>query len=296
MNRRTALRMFAGFAAATVSLKLKASTRLDVFARQNLIAWSIVPFDTAHRGPVERAEMLKRLGITRLAYDGRAADFEHFSEELAALRANDITLQAVWLYSGLSPQADPHVSSILGLLEKNKVRTQLWWPATAPAGFDSLPEDKQFEQASKAMHYLAEQTRKINCSLALYGNGGWAGDPEHQLRLVQEAKLPGVGIVYNFEHCYDHLDRFSAVYPKLVPHLVATNLTGVVKSGELLAVGQGDLEFSMLETVRKSGFRGPIGIINTDRKADAEVGLKTNIDGLKKLLQQMGDTSALKTY
>jgi sugar phosphate isomerase/epimerase len=147
------------------------------------------------------------------------------------------------------------------------------------------------------MHYLAEQTRNIACSLALYGNGGWTGDPENQLRLVQQAKLRGVGIVYNFEHAHDHLDRFHAVYPKLVPYLRATNLSGIRKDGpELLAIGQGDLELSMLRTVRDSGFRGPIGIINTDRKGDAEAGLKLNIEGLKRLLQQLGDTKALQTY
>ncbi len=41
----------------------------DLFARSNLVAWCIVPFDSQKRGPEERAAMLERLGLRRLAYD-----------------------------------------------------------------------------------------------------------------------------------------------------------------------------------------------------------------------------------
>ena len=50
----------------------RAETPPDVFARENLVAWCIVPFDAKKRGPEERSEMLERLGIKRLAYDYRA--------------------------------------------------------------------------------------------------------------------------------------------------------------------------------------------------------------------------------
>ena len=40
-------------------------------SRSNLVAWCIVPFDSQKRSPVQRADMLQRLGIQRLAYDWR---------------------------------------------------------------------------------------------------------------------------------------------------------------------------------------------------------------------------------
>jgi hypothetical protein len=43
------------------------SSRL--FARDNLIAWCIVPFDSKARGPEERAAMLEKLGFKHFAYD-----------------------------------------------------------------------------------------------------------------------------------------------------------------------------------------------------------------------------------
>src|SRR5688500_4352361 len=39
-----------------------------LYAQDNLIAWCIVPFDAKHRGPEERAKMMKRLGFTKFAY------------------------------------------------------------------------------------------------------------------------------------------------------------------------------------------------------------------------------------
>ena len=39
----------------------------------HLAAWCIVPFDAKKRTPSERAQMLKRLGIQRSAYDWRVS-------------------------------------------------------------------------------------------------------------------------------------------------------------------------------------------------------------------------------
>ena len=58
----------------------------NVFAKDNLVAWCIVPFDAAHRGPMERAHMLKRLGITMLAYDWREKDIPTSDQEVDALK------------------------------------------------------------------------------------------------------------------------------------------------------------------------------------------------------------------
>src|SRR5262245_59245051 len=41
----------------------EAAAKPDLFARENLVAWCIVPFDSKKRGPEERAAMLKKLGF-----------------------------------------------------------------------------------------------------------------------------------------------------------------------------------------------------------------------------------------
>src|SRR5690348_8317118 len=56
-----------------------------LFARDNLIAWCIVPFDSKKRGPEERAAMLERLGFRHFAYDWRAEHIPTFDAEIEAL-------------------------------------------------------------------------------------------------------------------------------------------------------------------------------------------------------------------
>jgi len=64
----------------------------------------------------------------------------------------------------------------------------------------------------------------------------------------------------------------------------------------ILNLGEGDRELEMLRIVRDSGYQGPIGILNHREDRDAEVGLRQNMEGLKKLLHELGDEAALKTY
>src|SRR5215467_5451910 len=59
---------------------------LSLFARTNLVAWCIVPFDAAKRGPEERAAMLERLGFQHFAYDYRAEHIPTFDAEVKALQ------------------------------------------------------------------------------------------------------------------------------------------------------------------------------------------------------------------
>ena len=57
----------------TAAIHLSATTKPanDIFPRDNLVAWCIVPFDAKKRTPEQRAEMLARLGIKQFAYDWR---------------------------------------------------------------------------------------------------------------------------------------------------------------------------------------------------------------------------------
>jgi len=73
------------------------------------------------------------------------------------------------------------------------------------------------------------------------------------------------------------------------------NLNGMKQETKILPIGQGEGDLLILRAIVESGYRGPIGILN-HRDIDAEEGLRQNIEGLKKLLGQLGDKDALKTY
>src|SRR5215510_973730 len=89
----------------TLAQESQPESRLSLFARSNLVAWCVVPFDGKKRGPEERADMLARLGFKRYAYDWRAEHLPTFEAELAALKRHGITLQAVWFPGALNADA-----------------------------------------------------------------------------------------------------------------------------------------------------------------------------------------------
>ena len=263
----------------------------NLFRRENLVAWCIVPFDSQHRTPEQRAEMLVKLGIHQLAYDYRAEHIPSFDEELDQLKKHDIKLLAWWFPTELNEEA----KLILGVLEKHHVQAQLWVTGSgAPA---KTPEEQtaRVEAEAKRIRPIAEAAAKIGCSVGLYNHGGWFGEPENQLAIIEKLKLPNVGIVYNQHHGHEHVERFAELLAKMKPHLLALNLNGMVPNGDqidqkIVPLGAGSLDKDLLKVVRASGYTGPIGILNhTDH--DAEARLQDNLEGLDWLLPQLDGKS-----
>jgi hypothetical protein len=84
----------------------------------------------------------------------------------------------------------------------------------------------------------------------------------------------------------------------VLPNLIALNIAGLKKGppGKVVPVGQGDSEEKMIRIIAESSYHGTIGVINEETDPDAEVGLKMNMDGLKKILQSLAYTDVLQTY
>jgi sugar phosphate isomerase/epimerase len=155
-------------------------------------------------------------------------------------------------------------------------------------------QKKGVETAVERIRPIAREAEKLGCTVALYNHGGWFGEPENQIAIVERLKAEGiknVGMVYNLHHGHEHLDRFAAILEKTKPYLMAVNLNGMSKGAEkagqkILPIGQGELDLQLLRTIRDSGYAGPIGILNhTDE--DAEGRLLDNLDGLDWLVPQL---------
>jgi sugar phosphate isomerase/epimerase len=154
------------------------------------------------------------------------------------------------------------------------------------------------EAAARAIRPVAEAADKLGCKLALYNHGGWSGEPENQIAVIEALRLKNVGIVYNLHHGHDHLDRFAELLKKMRPYLLALNLNGMVKDGErtgkkILPLGAGDQDLALLKTIRASGFTGPIGILGHTQD-DAAERLADNLDGLAWLKSRLEGKDAAK--
>jgi quinoprotein glucose dehydrogenase len=286
----------AGLAAAlatTPAAELASPPHPDyrLFARTNLVAWCIVPFDAKKRGPEERAAMLEKLGFKLFAYDYRAEHIPTFDAEMAALKRHNVRLMAWWFPGALNDEA----KLILAVLQRHNLRgVQLWVTGGGEPTKSAEERRARVEAEAARIKPIADAAAKIACSIALYNHGAWFGEPENQLEIIASLRAQGVtnvGIVYNQHHGHDDVNRFAELLEKMRPHLVALNLNGMVRSGDkngklILPLGQGDLDLNLLRIIRESGWRGPIGILNhTDE--DAETRLQENLRGLDRLVEQL---------
>lgn len=259
----------------------------DLFRRDNLVAWCIVPFDARKRGPEERAAMLEKLGFKQFAYDFRAEHVPTFEAEIEACKRHGVELSAWWFPGSLNADA----LHILALCKKHDIHPELWISGggTTPA----TPEERKARLAQEAARIrpIAEAAAAQGLKVGLYNHGGWFGEPETQLAIIDELKLPNVGIVYNLHHGHDQVERLPEILKKTLPHLLCVNLNGMVPQGDrqgqkILQLGQGSLDLGLLKTIRASGYRGPIGILGHTQD-DAEARLQDNLDGLDWLLPQL---------
>ena len=233
--------------------------------------------------------MLVRLGIRRVAYDWRDQHIPEWDEELDQYKSHGIELVGFWA-------PDRH-QQILDLLKRHGIRAQLWLMGADPK---AEGQSARVEAAAAAVAPVAKLAKPYGCTVALYHHGGWFGEPENQVAIIERLRRDGidnVGMVYNLHHGHEHVGRFAGLMKLMKPHLMCLTINGMKQSGpQILPVGQGDDDLSLLKSIRDSGYSGPIAILNHREELDAEIGLRQNIEGLKKLLGEMKDESALKTY
>lgn len=266
----------------------KESAAKDIFAKSNLLAWCIVPYDNQERGPEARAEMMEDLGITMFAYDWRDQHLANFDKEIDELRDHDIKLQSVWFWidGDTNRLFNENNEKILQTLENKNVETQLW--VSFPGGFfEGLTGQEKFDKALLALEKIHDRATQIGCTVGLYNHGGWFGDPENQIKLIKALNKEGLGIVYNFHHAHEQIEEFPGLLDKMMPYLYAVNINGMKKDGpKILPVGQGDHEQAMLQTLKKSGYEGPVGILGHIKERDAKKVLQENMQGLRQLTKK----------
>ncbi len=160
-----------------------------LFARDNLIAWCIVPFDSKKRAPEERAAMLEQLGFKHFAYDWRAEHIPTFDAEIEALERHGIALDAFWVAPG---ELNRESRIILDLLKRHGVKAQLWVLARPRRRPRHRRRARAAGRGGRGQAPPAGRGGgKIGCSLALYNHGGWFGEPENQIAIIERLKSAG---------------------------------------------------------------------------------------------------------
>ncbi len=246
----------------------------DLFRKDNLVAWCIVPYDAKERSPEDRAEMVAGLGIQKVAYDWRKKHVAEFEREILAYQKHGLEYFAFW---------NEHPDAF-ALFEKYDMQPQIWKTLPSP---EASSQEQRVAFAGKQMLPLVEITRQLGSKLGLYNHGNWGGEPDNMIAVVEwlraNADAEHVSIVYNLHHGHDHIDDFEALLGRMLPYLLCLNLNGMNSTPDpkILALGKGEHEASLLRIINQSGYDGPIGILGHQDQLDVEVALKENLQGLE---------------
>ena len=263
---------------------LHAAEVSSVFARQNIAAWCIVPFDSLKRDPAQRAEMVAKLGLRKVAYDWRNQHVPEFEQEIQEYKKHGIEFFAFW---GAHEDA-------FKLFEKYNLHPQIWQSAVSPSA--DLGREAQIQKAAEALLPRVARARELGCPFGIYNHGGWGGEPENLVAVCEYLRkhhgASHVGIVYNQHHGHSHVDRFAEALTAMKPYLLCLNLNGMEPAGDsrgmkILPISEGSLDLPLLRIIADSGYAGPIGIIGHTNH-DVELRLRDNLDGLDWLLPQLG--------
>jgi len=276
----------AWIAVALRGVPIDAADLPGLFDRQNLTAWCVVPFDAKKRGPEQRAEMLQRLGFKRFAYDWRQENVPTFDAEVEALNQHGISLVAWWFPT---EAADPNARIILEVIKRHGIHPQLWVMGSGAPTKTEAEQRQRVEQEAERVRNLVELAAPCGCQVELYNHNGWFGQTDNELAVIERLKQQGVsnvGMVYNFSHGHGDVADFPALWKRMRQHVVAVNVTGMVKDERLIPPSQGDHELEMLRTIQQSGWRGPLGLI-AEQGGDAEVTLGRNLRGLDWLKKEL---------
>src|SRR5688572_8356340 len=104
------------------------ATNNRLFAKDNLVAWCVVPFDSVDRTPEQRATMLDELGFKQFAYDWRLKHLPTFPDEIKSLKDHDIKLTSVWVWidTDSTMVLDETNEQLFEMIKENNVKTDLW--------------------------------------------------------------------------------------------------------------------------------------------------------------------------
>jgi hypothetical protein len=231
------------------------------------------------------------LGITQYAYDWRTKHIPTFAEEISLANKAGIKMIAVWLWIDQGADRVGQLSEdneqVLKIIKESGLKTKLW------VGFNNNffaaeTDDLKVTKGVAMLNYIRDRAGSFVEGAALYNHGDWFGEPDNEIRILKELKSPFFGMVYSFHHGHAQIEKFPAMLNRMMPWLWTINIDGMKKEGpQILPVGTGDKELDMLRAIKKSGFKGTIGILGHIEDDDVEKVLERNLAGLEKLQKQL---------
>ncbi len=257
----------------------------SIFDTENLFAWCVASHDVGKREPLERCAMLAALGFKAQAWGNRMAgvrDLPRFHAEMAAMREHGLRLAGRYVPTVVEPG---DMRQIFDAIAQYEDQPEIW--ATGIAVTENATQAQRVSEQADVFEPWARMAHAYGLKVGLYNHAGWFGDPRNQVQIVQALQARGlnnVGLALCQHWSHAWLDDFEAVLQLVQSHLLSIALSGMTRQGDqagqqFLPVGAGAEDVRLLGALERSGWTGPVGIINhtdleaADRLADHLAGL-----------------------
>lgn len=280
------------FAAALACLLAQQFTFADEgsAARLAFFAFCMDTHDSQKRSLEQQAALLEELG-----YDGAGHLWlDNLEERIKTLDAHGLRLFQVYLQVNIAADAnspyDPRLKESLPLLRGRKTMLALLMSGAAPS------DPALDERAVALVQEIADMANEAGVRVALYPHSGnWLEHVEDGLRIVQKAKRPNVGVMFNLCHWLkvDDEKNLKPLLTSAMPHLFAVSIHGADRAEAIHAgtgnwiqpLGNGSFDVgALLDTLRELGYQGPVGLQCYGIPGDARDHLTKSITAWRRLM------------
>ena len=246
--------------------------------------------DERHQTPESQARMLKALG-----YAGVGWSPGQVPEMLAALDREGLRMFNVYIgvdIDGIHRAAPDDIIKLIGQL---KGRDTVIWLHVSSKKYPKPSDEAGDADAVEVLRDIADRARQAELKVALYPHTwSWLERVQDAVRLARKVDRNNLGVTFNLCHCLKVGDE--AGIPSLLemarPHLFFVTINGADHAGDwdrlIQPLGQGEFDVaSVLRTLKKIDYRGPIGLQHYGIKGDAREKLQQSMNAWRKLSAQV---------
>jgi len=268
-------------AAILALIMLAATTRAGEAAKPTKSPWApklygfcMDTHDSKRRSIPEQARMLSELGFAGAGY--RLWLDENLDKNLKTLDEAGLDVFLLHTVASVKPGTPPFDPRLPHAMRKLKGR-----PVTVCVLFRGLPpgDPRGMETAVKTLRQLGGLAAENNLKVSIYHHtNDWTESLIHSLAVVRRADHDRVGANFNLCH-WLKIDGEKDYRPLLAANadkIFVVTINGAKlgsqswTNGLILPLDEGDFDNrALLDTLRKAGYRGPIGLMCYGIQGDA---------------------------
>jgi len=261
---------------------------------------ALFPFyamDTGLRGPdvptiAAKVALLKKLGYTGVDAGLSPATLPQWLEELDKA---GLELWAVYVTPSLDSGLPPTLADSVKLMKGRRTRIELAMSSKQFKPSDPAGDAKAVEMLTQVSDWTADTGPVVS----VYPHrGSWTERVDDGVRLAKQVGRKNVGTNFNLIHWrwLPQPKPLDALLAEALPHLMTVTINGLAaapagkgpQADKIVPLDQGEYDVTaFMETVKKVGYRGPVGFQGFSIPGPSEEILKHTMDKWREIMAKI---------